>query len=460
MQIANTAFGTALARLLALFANCKLPELANFTLLAGNLTALNKVHPDLQPATPKVRPINVGSMLQKCGIRTMTSKPSFQKALSTMPQQYGLAKAGPEIVAHALRQEYLRGAPIFGGDAIQAFQLLDREIMLAEAAVRWPQAVNLVNMVYGLPSLALYSYRGGDGILHLRYNFSEQGARMGCVLGSALYDFGIAPLHEKAQKEFSDFTLRALTDDLLGSAPPPQSDLEWQAFYRRYSLYLRFLEVEGKPMGYKLHPDKLFLLLPPNAPDIDPSTRQELPPNLEVTRTGRKMAGTFIGTDQYIEGELCKVALEVTEKLRKLEAMGRLQPQIALRLVTNAIIPSFNYLCRVTPPSLMSNAAETIDLVTQATRLAILSDPHTGPGSAEEGRCTRAHTVASFPCRDGGLAQTPIRVVAAPAYLSSLATAVSFNSFVRHHLPVLDQYITSAHATTRSPRQPPSNGQI
>jgi len=76
-----------------------------------------------------------------------------------MPHQFGLAKAGPEIVAHGCRLEYARGSPIFGGDAVQAFQRLDREIMLKETANDGQKPPTSHNMMYGEPSLAIYTYQ-------------------------------------------------------------------------------------------------------------------------------------------------------------------------------------------------------------------------------------------------------------------------------------------------------------
>ena len=444
-EIANTAFGKALARTIALFANCQLPALANRALLAGSITALNKVEPEAQRSDPKIRPVNSGSLLQKCATKARTKAKSYQEALKSMPHQFGLAKAGPEIVAHGCRLEYARGSPIFGGDAVQAFQRLDREIMLKETAKRWPEATDLANMMYGEPSLAIYTYPGEDGLLHVRLNYSQDGARMGCVLGSTLYDLGVAPLHDKLANKYPSFTLRALTDDIIAAAAPPRSEAEWHEFYLRYADYLFDLKEWGEPIGYTLHPEKLFLLLPPHAPPIDADTRARLPPDLCITREGRKISGAFIGTDKYVQEETLAQANQLVAKLEKIKTMGHLQPQIAMRLVKYVVVGALVYACRVNPPSLMTDASRLVDMALRSARLSILKDPNSPNGSIERGRLERAHTVAQLPCRDGGLGHTPVDVLASPAYLSSLAVSTK-DPFVQSHLHLLHDVIAFAHA--------------
>ena len=141
----------------------------------------------------------------------------------------------------------------------------------------------------------------------------------------------------------------------------PQSEEEWQLFYQRYSAYLDEFRVLGKKIGYKLHEDKLFLLLPPHAPEIDPTTRSTLPTNLQITREGRKISGAFIGTDEYVEREMTSLAEQALTKLKKIETLGIQQPQIAMRLLKNLATSTLIYSCRVTPPRLMQNAVQLVD---------------------------------------------------------------------------------------------------
>ena len=196
-------------------------------------------------------------------------------------------------------------------------------------------------------------------------------------------------------------------------------------------------------MGYRLHPDKLFLLLPTHAPPIDETTRALLPPNLLITREGCKIAGAFIGTDEYIKGELRTQALGLLDKLKKIEIMGRLQPQIALRLINHSIVTALIYSCRVNPPSCMRDCKLLVDTAIQKCRLSILSDPCSPPGLINEVHLDRANTIASLPWRDGGLGQTPLAVLCSPAYLSSLA-ASSSDPFVARHLFRRQEEITFA----------------
>ena len=114
------------------------------------------------------------------------------------------------------------------------------------------------------------------------------------------------------------------------------SDTEWQIFYRRYADYLSDLQSWGHAIGYTVHPDKLFLLLPPHAPTMDPS-RTCLPPNLRITWEGLEISGALIGTDDYISRELETLTNTLLAKLKKVELLGRLQPQIAMRFLNHSI---------------------------------------------------------------------------------------------------------------------------
>ena len=443
VEISGTPFAAALARTSAFFANGQLPALTNRALLAGSLTALNKIAPGLQGTHPKIRPVNSGSLLSKAGAKAVKARPSCITAIESLPFQYGLKKGGADLMAHRFRIDYARGCPIFGGDAINAFQELNRSNILEQVAIRWPEATNIANLMYGQPSLVIFTFVDEKGLLHVRLISSEEGTRMGCVFGSLLYDIGVAPLHDKLVAKYPYFHLGSLTDDILTAAPPPHSDTEWQDFYRRYVEYLADFQTWGEPMGYRLHPDKLFLLLPTHAPPMDETTRALLPPNLLITREGCNIAGAFIGTNEYIKRELETQALGLLDKLKKVEIMGRLQPQIALRLINHSIVTALIYSCRVNPPSCMRDCTLLVDAAIQKCRLSILSDPSSPPGLIDEVHLDRANTIASLPWRDGGLGQTPLAVLCSPAYLSSLA-ASSRDPFVARHLFLLQDEITVA----------------
>ena len=87
-----------------------------------------------------------------------------------------------------------------------------------------------------------------------------------------------------------------------------------------------------------------------------------MPVNLSVTRTGRMISGAFIGTDEFIQDGLAP-SRKTCRKLDKISSLGKLQPQIAIRLIKHVIITAMVYSCRVT------------DRNPRRSRLDILSDP-------------------------------------------------------------------------------------
>ena len=90
------------------------------------------------------------------------------------------------------------------------------------------------------------------------------------------------------------------------------------------------------------------------------------------------------------------------------------------------------YSCRVTPPNLVIDAAVMVDTAVRRTRLDVLSDPGSPPAQIPLECLKRANTVAIFPCRDGGLGHTPLEIIAAPAYLASLAVSAR-DEFVQQY---------------------------
>ena len=82
--------------------------------------------------------------------------------------------------------------------------------MLDAHAAAFPQAVQIVNFLYGADAPVFMI----DEELKVSTCVSSEGPRQGCAAGSYLFCIGVAPLILKLQSTYPDFKFIALTDDI------------------------------------------------------------------------------------------------------------------------------------------------------------------------------------------------------------------------------------------------------
>jgi hypothetical protein len=186
-------------------------------------------------------------------------------------------------------------------DAINAFNALERQAMLDTVALLWPEAVSLVNKTYGIDAPCIFLFTDDDGTSHVARMLSQQGVRMGCVMGTFLYCLTVYDkIYAVLEREFPNIDAKAATDDLTGygTASSPE---EWHERYNMLVKYIkRFIQL-GEPIGIKLHPGKGRLLIPPNAPN--PPADSELHTLTTVTREAVRDTGGHIGPDAGVMHE-------------------------------------------------------------------------------------------------------------------------------------------------------------
>ena len=83
--------------------------------------------------------------------------------------------------------------------------------------------------------------------------------------------------------------------------PPPTDPVDWQALYVRYGYFLRDLrDLALKHSGLSLNMDKCGLLLPASAPPPTAEVRAMFPVLFEFRSDGFRIAGSPIGTADFI----------------------------------------------------------------------------------------------------------------------------------------------------------------
>ena len=311
--------------------------------------------------------------------------------------------------------------------------------MLDATPNHWPEATSLVYRYYGDSAPVLYTWVGHEDRLHVSVILSEKGARMGCKLGSALFDFGIHPVYDALCSLHPSFTLRCLTDDAPVFAMP--DDDKWPDFFAEYAAFLQEFQDLGRPRGIRFNKAKSFLLLPPSAPDPAPGV---LPDWVQVVRDGLVIAGAAIGTDDFVIQHFTQAVEDYGLSLAKLDDLSHVKPVCGMVLLGRCFTKVLSYLVRVTPTVLVSGLIERADALTAAARYAALTPEGVSGPDCTDGRLHRADAVAALPLRSGGFGHTPLALSAPGAFYSSLALAREEGAFCAL-AGALDDYLLDAH---------------
>jgi hypothetical protein len=221
--IRSTPFLKQLGRFLKCLAEREGGESEAFVLVAGSLFALHKLPPQEQKAreasglAPKLRPVNVGCALLKWIFKVaMRSKQAKRAASDLRPIQMGLsAKHGVDTVAHLYRALLEKGYLVLTTDFTNGFNAFLRQAMLDAVNRKCGGLNGLFNKFYGLDAVC---FMKADGVLlEIR---SEEGSRMGCVLGSFGFNLTVDDVYKAVAARFPGAVTKALTDDYTMGLPP------------------------------------------------------------------------------------------------------------------------------------------------------------------------------------------------------------------------------------------------
>ena len=166
-----------------------------YLLVAGGLTALNKVSEEEQTAlirktgSRKLQPVNSGSAILKAPMRCGLDHPAAQRAMDDMrPIQMGMGMPSrPQAKVMLARLLVEEGHYASLQDAINAFHALHRQAALDAVGELWNEGLPLFWKIYGQDAPCLYAYTDAAGLSRVGVLLSKQGVRMGCVFGSCVF---------------------------------------------------------------------------------------------------------------------------------------------------------------------------------------------------------------------------------------------------------------------------------
>jgi hypothetical protein len=390
------------------------PSICAVLISAGSLTPLNKVSHEEQKQRedaalpPKLRPINSGSMLAKIVLKAVLSTPAAKRAAErTAPFQLSMGTPrGAEKLVHICRAAYESRWLVGRNDFANGFNSMSRQRMLEAHSDLFPEGTNTFNFFYGTDS-PIFLFDANNDVVTLQ---SSQGPRQGCAAGTHGFCLGLHPLLSKLQSLFPEFSLRALTDDIIPLVPPPTSGsyADWQVIYARYAQFLAALKrLSFEFAELTLNVDKSGLLLPPGAPLPSDEVRALFPPAFDFQRDGFRVAGSPIGTDLYMQSFVNEKINEAQKKIASIKVLGLKCPRAAHRLLTCCASKFMSYLSSTVPPHIMVPALHTFDALVTTAFFDILSPT---PLVCSEDRMIRAKLKLSLPTPAGcGLIKTSTR---------------------------------------------------
>ena len=377
----------SLTKLVNLVLKGKIPDDIQPIFFGANLCALSK-------NDGGVRPIAVGTTLRRLITKVGFKPISQQLGLLFRPNQLGYgSKGGSEAAAHAARHyltSNIQNKVFLKLDIKNAFNCLNRDIILQKVKEKIPSVFNLLWQAYSKPSHLFYR----NNILS-----SETGIQQGDPCGPALFSLGIDHIVKSLKSELN---LWYLDDSNL--ADSPQIVLE--------DLQTILRELNNIGLSINSNKCELTCVNLENSESVI-SDFKEFLPNLKITSIEESI---ILGSPIAPQG----VRLEITSKLNALRRMisrlNSIDPHQAFVLLKNSFaIPKLTYLLRSSKAFQENDILEEIDVTLRNSMSNIVNIEFTD----------EAWTQASLPVRSGGLGIRKSADISLPCFISSALSATS-----------------------------------
>jgi hypothetical protein len=381
--------------------NGRLPEASRNSLVGRRLLPIRK-------GEKGIRPITMGETLFE--LIEMYAMSCFNPAAAFPTIQLGVGiKGGCESACHAIRanlQSYGPESILITSDIENAYNTCDRTEML-KAAYSRPEAAPLFHVLH-------YMYKGSAPLIYhdkgqeVARISGEQGAYQGSPAAGWAFSNRMQPLYVNAVGA-ANVRAVAIFDDL--NVVGKRDDAF--AVFDRYQNSCDREHIVLKPNKRRcLWPHKA---LPPA--DLVKACADR---GIELVSGYMNVLGCWIGygaTD--IRRELV-TSVSDFELLFEALKHPQMPPQVGQMLARACIVPTMNYMSRVTPPAESLPALLAFDVKLQACVAHIFGAPEaTNPDSM-------ANHILTTPIRTGGLGYRAYHKIASAAYLASACQAMSY----------------------------------
>jgi hypothetical protein len=288
-----------------------------------------------------VRPIGIGEILHRIVAKAIVKTVNSDVVEATTPIQLcsGIP-SGVEAAVHSIRKIYEdpKTEAIMVVDASNAFNCLNRNAALNNIRHTCPQFAKFIINTYRTP--AKLFIHGSEEVLK-----SEEGTTQGDAAAMSFYSCSTMPLiHDlKANMKVGSNIKQAWYADDSAAGGSLHAILSWW----------NNLKEVGPKYGYYPKAAKTWLIV---KPDFEQEARTLFPDlvspkdeTLNITTTGKKYLGSFIGTE---EGKADFISNQIDSWTVDIEDLSRIaekEPQLAYAAFVFGTSRRWNYVCRTTP---------------------------------------------------------------------------------------------------------------
>ena len=331
---------------------------------------------------PGVRPIGIGEVIRRIIGKAIISviKPDILNSAGSLQLCAGLP-SGCEAAAHAMNDIFKEEDTdaLLLVDASNAFNTLNRKVLLHNIKYLCPPMATYIRNCYGAPSRLFII--GGKEIS------SAEGTTQGDPFAMPAYAVGIVPLlpllkSVDKEQQPNDIGVKhaAYADDLGGAGELQQLKCWWN----------RVIEY-GPLLGYYPNASKSWLIV--KEEKMGTATEIFADTKINITTTGRKYLGSFIGTDEGRKVYIKELVNCWMEQIGKLSKIAMSEPQAAYAAFISGFKHKLIYFMRTTP-----------NMHEQLKPLDDLIDKSFIPAITEGHQCTMdERKLLSLPIKLGGL---------------------------------------------------------
>ena len=392
----------ALVKLVNVMAAGKVPDSVAPYLCGARLHAAKKKDNTL-------RPIAVGNLLRRLVAKCFSTALASKAAALLGPQQLGVGvRGGCEAIAHAVRKvvEEDPAKWVLQVDLINAYNNVDRGVVLEETARHFPECLAWVKTCYGAPSVLKF---GPADIL------SALGLHQGDPLAGLLFCLALKPVVDAIEAQVPTLSLNAwYCDDgnLHGTKP-------------ELAAVVDIILQEGGPRGLILSTSDT--VQPPKLPKssvwspmdgVDDRDQDPLQRGVPKVRSsdGITVLGAPVGWRDFVREKV----VEKIEKVRQVtELLPHLrEPHLEFVLLRSCLsLPKVMFLLRALDTSEHQDLLDTFDSITRGALCRILGSPVTDDQWAQ----------AKLPVAVGGLGLRAAGDHASVAHATSLLSSHSYD---------------------------------
>lgn len=285
---------------------------------------------------PGCRPVGIGEVLRRIvGKCIMAAVKEDVKEAAGNLQVCAGHQAGGEAAIHAMREVYSHGEceAALLVDATNAFNSINRKLMLHHIKIKCPPLSKYVENTYGEPcDMHIHSANKTSGTVIK----SLEGTTQGDPVAMAMYALGMSALQVLIEHGKTNVKQVAYADDLAGAGKLVHLKEWWD-----------LVMVKGPEIGYLPNPTKSVLIVKPE--HYDQALVTFANSGITVTKDGQRHLGAVIGTEEHKKEYVGEKVSEWVREIEVLTEMARTEPHAAYSAYTHGLQHRWRYVMRTIP---------------------------------------------------------------------------------------------------------------